>query len=59
MWLFPWLSYGVVTCIAGILIMMACDRALASQFYLSAMSLLVALVAYRLRKSPVRTIGPQ
>lgn len=51
MWLFPWLSYGVVASIVGILIMMACDAGLATQFYSSALSLLVVLVAYGARKS--------
>jgi len=50
MWFFPWLSYAVVAAIAGILLAMALTPSLASQFYTSAISLTIALVAYVLRR---------
>jgi AAT family amino acid transporter/GABA permease len=60
MWLFPWLSYAVVVAIAGILVAMALTRSLASQFYASALSLVVAVAIYVLRRRamlPARLIA--
>jgi len=57
MWLFPWLSYAVVISIAGILVTMAVTKSLTSQFYTSALSLLIAMVAYILRRRAMPPAG--
>jgi GABA permease len=54
-WLFPWLSYAVVVAIAGILAAVAFTKDLASQFYMSALSVFIALGAYALRKFIIST----
>jgi GABA permease len=58
MWLFPWLSYGVVAAIAGVLVAMGFDRSLASQLLTSLGSLAVVSLAYVLtRKRRERATG--
>jgi len=46
MWLFPWLSYAVVAVIAGVLVAMAFQQSLRTQFLASLVSLGVVSVAY-------------
>jgi len=46
MWLFPWLSYAVVAVIAGVLLAMAFQESLRTQFLASLVSLAVVSVAY-------------
>jgi AAT family amino acid transporter/GABA permease len=50
MWLFPWLSYAVVAVIAGVLVAMAFQESLRTQFLASLVSLGVVSVAYLLLK---------
>jgi AAT family amino acid transporter/GABA permease len=50
MWLFPWLSYAVVAAIAGVLIAMGFDHALASQLMASLVSVAVVSLAYWLTR---------
>jgi GABA permease len=45
MWLFPWASYAAVLAMAAVLVAMAVTPALASQFYVSVIALLVAVGA--------------
>jgi AAT family amino acid transporter/GABA permease len=56
MWWFPWLSYLTIAAIAAVLLAMALTPALQTQFWTSALSIVVTLgayayVAYR-RESP-------
>jgi GABA permease len=46
MWLFPWLSYGAIAAMAGVLIAMAVTPALQRDFYVSLITLAVAVGAY-------------
>jgi L-asparagine transporter-like permease len=46
MWLFPWLSYLTIGAILAVLLAMALTPALQSQFWTSAVSIVVALGAY-------------
>jgi AAT family amino acid transporter/GABA permease len=46
MWLFPWLSYAVVAVIAGVLVAMAFQESLRTQFLASLVSLGVVSAAY-------------
>jgi L-asparagine transporter-like permease len=48
MWLFPWLSYAAIAAMTAVLVAMALTDALASQFWTSAGTVAVALVAYAL-----------
>jgi len=50
MWLFPWLSYAVVAVIAGVLVAMAFQQSLRTQFLASLVSLGVVSAAYWLLK---------
>ena len=50
MWLFPWLSYAVVAVIAGVLVAMAFQQSLRTQFLASLVSLGVVSTAYWLLK---------
>lgn len=50
MWLFPWLSYAVVAVIAGVLVAMAFQESLHTQFLASLVSLGVVSAAYLLLK---------
>lgn len=60
MWLFPWLSYVAVAGMLAVLIAMVFTPALASQLYVSLLTLLVAAGAYllvrRARRRKVRTM---
>jgi AAT family amino acid transporter/GABA permease len=46
MWLFPWLSYAAIAAMAGVLIAMALTPALQRDFYVSLITLAVAVGAY-------------
>jgi L-asparagine transporter-like permease len=46
MWLFPWLSYGAIAAMAAVLIAMAITPALQRDFYVSLVTLVVAVGAY-------------
>jgi AAT family amino acid transporter/GABA permease len=48
MWLFPWLSYAAIAAMAGVLIAMAFTPALQRDFYVSLITLAVAVGAYLL-----------
>jgi AAT family amino acid transporter/GABA permease len=50
MWLFPWLSYAVVAVIAGVLVAMAFQESLRTQFLASLVSLGVVSAAYLILK---------
>jgi GABA permease len=50
MWLFPWLSWGVVAGIAVVLVLMAITPDLRKQLLWSAVSVAVIAVAYRIRQ---------
>lgn len=50
MWLFPWLSYAVVASIIGVLVAMAFQKSLQTQFIASLVSLTVVSVCYVLFK---------
>ena len=50
MWLFPWLSYAVVAVIAGVLVAMAFQDSLRTQFLASLVSLGVVCAAYLVLK---------
>ena len=50
MWLFPWLSYAVVAVIAGVLVAMAFQESLRTQFLASLVSLGVVSAAYLMLK---------
>jgi L-asparagine transporter-like permease len=49
MWGFPWLSYAAIAGMAAVLVAMASTPALASQFYVSMIALVLALAAWWLR----------
>ena len=51
MWLFPWLSYGVIGGVAAVLVLMAVTPGLSVQLALSALSVAVALAALWLRRA--------
>ena len=46
MWLFPWLSYAAIAGMAGVLIAMAFTPHLQQDFYVSCVTLIVAILAY-------------
>lgn len=48
MWLFPWLSYAAVAAMAAVLAAMACTPGLQQDFKFSCVTLIVAILAYRL-----------
>lgn len=50
MWLFPWLSYGAVVAMAGVLVAMAFTRGLQQDFQASCITLVVAILASRFVK---------
>lgn len=50
MWLFPWLTMGVIGAIGLVLVAMAFQPALAPQLYASLASVVVVLLAYALRR---------
>jgi len=54
MWFFPWLSYGVILAIAAVLVVMAFTPEQRVQIELSALSLVVALVALAFRRYAAR-----
>jgi len=45
-WLFPWASYAAITAMVLVLIAMALDKDMASEFWASAISIAVAFVGY-------------
>ncbi len=45
-WLFPWTSYAAIAAMAFVLLAMALNRDMASQFWASAVSIVVACAAY-------------
>jgi len=47
-WLFPWASYAAIAAMILVLIAMALDKDMASQFWASAISIVVAFAAYLL-----------
>jgi GABA permease len=49
MWLFPWLSYATIAAIAGILLAMAFNAALAAQLYMSLLSAALVVAVYLVR----------
>jgi GABA permease len=46
MWLFPYLSYAAIACMGGVLIAMAFTPGLQKDFYVSCITLVVAVLAY-------------
>jgi GABA permease len=54
MWLFPWLSWGVIVGIGAVLWLMAVTPDLAIQLAMSGLSVLVALVALAVRRASTR-----
>lgn len=55
-WLFPWASYAAIAAMVFVLIAMALDKDMESQFWASAVSILVAFAAYLLlRRRPAAT----
>jgi GABA permease len=57
MWWFPWLSYFAIAAMAVVLIAMAFTRAMASQFWISVISIAVALLAYQVVRQCRRRWG--
>jgi len=58
MWLFPWLSYGVIAGIAAVLVLMAFTPGQTVQLALSGLSVVVALLALGLRRLRARRVRP-
>lgn len=58
MWLFPWLSYATIALMVGVIAAMALLPASRSQFWLSAITLAVILLAYQFRKRQHRDRVP-
>ncbi|MYW93051.1 amino acid permease [Amycolatopsis rubida] len=56
MWLFPWLSYATIALMAAVILAMAFLPTTRSQFWLSAVTLALILIAYQFRKR--RPAGP-
>ena len=56
MWLFPWLSYATIALMAAVILAMAFLPSTRSQFWLSAVTLTLILIAYQFRKR--RPVGP-
>ncbi|WP_051166349.1 amino acid permease [Amycolatopsis orientalis] len=56
MWLFPWLSYATIALMAAVILAMAFLPTTRSQFWLSAVTLALILIAYQFRK---RRPGPE
>ncbi|MFE3170574.1 amino acid permease [Amycolatopsis sp. NPDC059090] len=56
MWLFPWLSYATIALMAAVILAMAFLPSTRSQFWLSAVTLVLILIAYQVRKR--RPAGP-
>lgn len=50
MWLFPWLSYAAIAAMIAILLAMALTESLASQFYMSVVSLAFVLIVHMIVK---------
>jgi len=47
-WLFPWASYAAIAAMVLVLVAMALDKSMASEFWASAISIVVAFAAYLL-----------
>jgi GABA permease len=58
MWLFPWLSYGVIAGIAAVLVLMAFTPGQTVQLALSGLSVVVALLALGMRRLRARSARP-
>ncbi len=61
-WLFPWTSYGAIAAMALVLLAMASNEAMASEFWASTVSIVLALIAFFVfrRKVPaVAKMGPR
>lgn len=56
-WLFPWASYAAIAAMGLVLIAMALDKNMASQFWASMISIMIAFAAYWVfrRRSPAPT----
>jgi L-asparagine transporter-like permease len=50
MWLFPWLSYAAIGAMSAVLIAMAFTPRLQQDFKFSCITLVVAILAYRLTR---------
>lgn len=50
MWGFPYVSWAAVACMVAVLVAMAATPSLASQFWASVVSVVVALLAYQVRR---------
>ncbi|WP_208401102.1 amino acid permease [Amycolatopsis viridis] len=63
MWLFPWLSYATIALMVAVILAMAFLPSTRSQFWLSAVTLVLILAAYQVRKrrpaAPAPTAGQQ
>jgi GABA permease len=66
MWLFPWLSYAAIACMAAVLIAMAFTPSLQQDFKASCLTLVVAIGTYRVvkrlrvaRGAPQRASNPR
>jgi L-asparagine transporter-like permease len=49
MWLFPWATYFAIAAMVAVLVKMALDPKMASEFWASAGSIAVALIAYLIK----------
>ncbi len=50
MWLFPWLSYTTIALMAGVILAMALLPSTRSQFWLSAVTLVLILLGFEIRR---------
>ncbi|MFK0249311.1 amino acid permease [Amycolatopsis azurea] len=50
MWLFPWLSYATIALMAGVILAMALLPSTRSQFWLSAVTLVLILIGFEVRR---------
>jgi L-asparagine transporter-like permease len=58
MWLFPWLSYLAIAAMIAMLIAMATVPGLRSQLWASAISVVVVLIAYAVKRARTAAIVP-
>jgi GABA permease len=57
MWLFPWATYFAIAAMIAVLVKMAFDPKLASEFWASVGSIAVALIAYFIKSRRARSSG--
>ena len=57
MWLFPWATYFAIAAMIAVLVKMALDPRMASEFWASAGSVAVALIAYFIKSRRARSPG--